>query len=158
VLPYGEQAAASAMPRQQEGISTVLPSELQGLTILLIDNEPAILAGMTTLLSGWGCLPLAAAGLDEARALLGQLSRPPDVILADYHLDHGASGPQVILALCRQLQLKIPAAIITADRSPEVAAEVAGEGWSLLSKPVRPARLRALIGHLGKLALQQRDS
>ncbi|WP_233566512.1 hybrid sensor histidine kinase/response regulator [Aquitalea palustris] len=158
VLPYGEQAAASAMPRQQEGISTVLPSELQGLTILLIDNEPAILAGMTTLLSGWGCLPLAATGLDEARALLGQLSRPPDVILADYHLDHGASGPQVILALCHQLQLKIPAAIITADRSPEVAAEVAGEGWSLLSKPVRPARLRALIGHLGKLALQQRDS
>lgn len=152
VLPYGQAESVSTMPRQQERVAVSGPSELQGLSVLLIDNEPAILAGMSTLLSGWGCLPLAASGGEQALALLAQLSRPPDVILADYHLDHDERGPQVIRALYQQLQQRIPAAIITADRTPEVAAEIAAGDWAMLTKPVRPAKLRALIGHLGRLA------
>lgn len=152
VLPYGKAEAASMMPRQQEGVAAPGPSELQGLSVLLIDNEPAILAGMSTLLSGWGCLPLAAAGQQQAMALLRQLSRAPDVILADYHLDHEERGPQVIRALYQQLRQRIPAAIITADRTPQVAAEIAAGDWAMLTKPVRPAKLRALIGHLGRQA------
>ena len=157
VLPYGQAEAASLFPRQQERVTSPGPSELQGLSVLLIDNEPAILAGMSTLLSGWGCLPLVAANTAQAVSLLGQLSRPPDVILADYHLDNEERGPQAILALYAALGQRIPAAIITADRTPEVAAEIAAESWAILTKPVRPARLRALIGHLGRLAQSGAD-
>ena len=39
----------------------------------------------------------------------------------------------------------IPGVIITADRSPETAALIREQHFSLLNKPLRPAKLRALM-------------
>ena len=60
---------------------------LNGLKVLAIDNEPRVLEGMRALLSRWGCAVATAHGLAEAREAceLG----PPDVVIADYHLDEG---------------------------------------------------------------------
>jgi hypothetical protein len=38
--------------------------------------------------------------------------------------------------------------IITADRSAEVLKLVQGRGFHLLQKPIKPAKLRALMSHL----------
>jgi len=37
--------------------------------------------------------------------------------------------------------------IITADRSDEVLNAVRAEGYHLLNKPLKPARLRSLLAH-----------
>ena len=42
----------------------------------------------------------------------------------------------------------MPAAIITADRTPEVQREATALDLPLLNKPVRPAQLRALLSHM----------
>ena len=42
----------------------------------------------------------------------------------------------------------IPGLIITADRSPDVLEIVRRRGLHLLKKPVKPAKLRALVSHL----------
>ena len=42
----------------------------------------------------------------------------------------------------------MPVALITADRDPAVAARARALGLDILLKPVKPAKLRALLAHL----------
>ena len=44
---------------------------MTGLTVLCIDNEPAVLRGMHALLEGWGCSVITAQSAAEA---VGQLN------------------------------------------------------------------------------------
>ena len=58
--------------------ATSTASQLAGIAVLCIDNEPAILDGMETLLGGWGCRVLKAPDLAAAVAAIDerQGSRP----------------------------------------------------------------------------------
>src|SRR5271170_3997015 len=116
---------------------------LDGLKVLAIDNEPRVLEGMRTLLSRWGCVVATAEGLAEATAALIEFG-PPDVIIADYHLDSG-DGVAAIRALREQFGRRIPAILATADRSPEVRDAAAREGAAVMNKPLKPAPLRAQL-------------
>jgi CheY-like chemotaxis protein len=147
VVPYGEATEVERLPRQPQA-QPAAAYQPNGLNVLLIDNDAAILQGMQLLLAGWGCVTVTVSNREQALAALAE--REPDIILADYQLDHGETGVEVIAALCAQAGWAIPAALVTADRGPEVAAQAAQGGWELLTKPVRPARLRALMGHLAK--------
>ncbi len=117
---------------------------LTGTIVLCIDNEPAILDGMETLLGGWGCRVLKAANLAAALAAADALGLPPDGLLVDYHLD-GGDGVVAIAALRRRLRHDLPAILITADRSAHVREEARAAGVHVLYKPVKPASLRALV-------------
>ncbi|MFN3613607.1 MAG: response regulator, partial [Rubrimonas sp.] len=97
----------------------------------------------TALLARWGVDALEAATGAEAMALVEQLGMAPDVILADYHLGRGETGLQAIAALRRAGCG--PAALLTADRSADVARAAGAAGVHLLGKPVSPARLRAVL-------------
>ena len=66
-------------------------------------------------------------------------------MLVDYHLNDGDTGLAAIAALREQSGRELPAAILTADRTDEVADLVREAGVDLLHKPVKPAALRALI-------------
>ena len=101
--------------------STTLPSMANGF-------NPACNGGV-----GFGNQP----GVDHVSA----------AVIADYHLDD-STGPEAIGLVRAGLGAAVPAAIITADRMPEVQREVAALSLPLLNKPVRPAQLRALLLHL----------
>ena len=126
---------------------------LAGLTVLAIDNEPAILDGMSTLLNGWGCTIMTASSLKEAEAVVRAAKAIPDVLLADYHLDD-ADGMEAIVALRWKFGKPVPAVLITADRSPELRAEADEKNVTMLPKPLRPAALRALLAQM----LTRRDA
>jgi hypothetical protein len=50
--------------------------KLNGLSLLVVDNEPAIIEGMRRLLEGWGCKVDSACSADAARqAVLRRASR-----------------------------------------------------------------------------------
>ncbi|RXF70865.1 hybrid sensor histidine kinase/response regulator [Hansschlegelia zhihuaiae] len=117
---------------------------LAGLTVLAIDNEAAILEGMRTLLEGWGCAVLTASSQKEAEQVVRRRRTIPDVLLADYHLDD-ADGLEAIVALRWKFGSPIPAALITADRTPELRASAEDKRVTVLPKPIRPAALRALL-------------
>jgi CheY-like chemotaxis protein len=112
--------------------------------VLAIDNEPSIVEGMRVLLSGWGCTVLAAASAHEALAALRGAVEPPDVIIADYHLDEG-DGLDAVVALRWKLGRDLPAILLTADRSPAVRDAALAKGVHVLNKPLKPAALRALL-------------
>ncbi len=114
---------------------------LAGLRVLAIDNEPRVLEGMRTLIGKWGCEVATAAGFAEC---LTRLDPPPDIVIADYHLDDG-DGLSAIAAVRETLGADIPAVLATADRSVEVRAACEAAGVALLNKPVKPAPLRALL-------------
>jgi CheY-like chemotaxis protein len=118
---------------------------LSGFSVLAIDNEPAVLDGMRTLLGGWGCAVATAASLDEARATLEAAPVPPRVIIADYHLDRGQDGLAAIAGLRALLAPDHPAILLTADRSAGVRAAAEAMGVHVLHKPLKPAALRALL-------------
>ncbi len=148
VVPYGSAEAVAlpvAEPTKEAEAHGVSRS---GACILLIDNDASILEGMQTLLSDWHYRTLAASSAADAIAHLKETGIRPDAILADYHLDHDEMGTEAIRAVNRYLNDHIPAALVTADHSDELRQEAEQSGWAWLGKPVRPARLRALLGHL----------
>ncbi|MCK6437630.1 hybrid sensor histidine kinase/response regulator [Rivihabitans pingtungensis] len=147
-IPYGRPAAVQFDAPHDDAPSANHPAQTGDALLLLIDNDPAILEGMVTLLEDWDYQTLAASSAEAALTLLDAHGLTPDAILADYHLDDGATGSEAIRRICQHLGQNIPAALITADRSAEVRQEAEAAGWAWLGKPVRPARLRALLGHV----------
>jgi CheY-like chemotaxis protein len=117
---------------------------LEGVVVLCIENEPQVLAGMETLLSGWSCQVLTAPDLAGALEAIRRSGVQPDALLVDYHLDEG-NGIDAVTALRKQLGSEIPAALVTADRSPAVRDEARAKDIQVFHKPVKPAALRAFL-------------
>lgn len=140
-LPIAE-AASQAQPapaRQWRG-----RGRITDCTVLCIDNEPAILDGMETLLTSWGCRVIKALNASAAVEAAMAHGEPPDIVLADYHLG-GETGLDAVDALSASLGLELPCIIVTADRSPELEEMVRARGLQMLRKPLRPAALRAVM-------------
>ena len=116
--------------------------------LLVIDDQRSILDGMRAMLGGWGCTALVAASGEEALDLMAGLSRPPDLVIADYHLGAETTGVTEICRIRRMLEKPVPGVIITANNTPEVQALVQQHGLRLLRKPLNPAQLRALLTQL----------
>ncbi|MFW1677667.1 NahK/ErcS family hybrid sensor histidine kinase/response regulator [Pontibacter sp. JAM-7] len=145
-VPLGDPAKASKPKPEQRG--WIRSKGLNGIHILVIDNETKILQGMSALLQGWSCEVSTAASMQAALNLPHTLAAPPDIILADYHLSETETGVMTLNALAKHWQHEIPAIVITADRTDEVKQEVEACGALLLTKPVKPAALRAMISKL----------
>ena len=126
-------------------VASAAPRGIGVSSVLVLDNEPAILDGMRAMLGGWGVRVRTAASLDEARTVVRRARTTPDVILADYHLGDGAVGDEAVAALRHEIGYAVPAVIITADRMPDLRERLTASGLHVLQKPVKPAQLRALL-------------
>jgi Na+/proline symporter/CheY-like chemotaxis protein len=139
-----EVALAPAVPLRAPAPETRFDRGRVGETVLCLDNDATILDGMATLLRGWGCEVLAASDLTAALAAVRASAKTPSALLVDYHLDRG-NGIDAIVALRAAFDPDLPAALITADRSPEVREAAHAAGIAVLNKPLKPAALRAVM-------------
>lgn len=142
-VPIGTEVplpAHPAMPQASAG------NPLPGRRLLVLDNEVSILESMGALLGQWGCEVVTAT--DKAGALAALRGQAPELILADYHLDHGVVGCEVVRHLREHFAVAIPAVIITADRSDQCRRALQKLGAPLLNKPVKPGKLRAVLSQL----------
>lgn len=121
---------------------------LNGAKVLVIDNDRAVLEAMQSLLESWQCEAYLLSDLGELEELVASHSFVPDIVLADYHLDHDACGITAVDRLRAATGHSIPAVVVTADHAARTSDEVRASGCELLLKPVKPAELRALITHL----------
>lgn len=119
---------------------------LEGVSVLVLDNDAQMLAGMAALLAEWGCHVLSHSSPQAAIEALSEYGEMPDLLIVDYHL--GDSVGLEFLERARRYVGMIPMMVVTADRSSEVHAAIASGGYPVLLKPVRPAKLRALMTHL----------
>jgi CheY-like chemotaxis protein len=140
-VPMGIAGVAQQQPVRMQ-------SELAALQVLCLDNEPAILAGMQSLLQQWGCEVTCAPSLREALQRYTHAA-PPDVVLADYHLDE-ETGIDVLEALSLHWQQPIKAIVISADNSDQLRNVAKAKGYLFLPKPVKPAALRSCLRNLSR--------
>ncbi|MCG6658197.1 response regulator [Halomonas campisalis] len=119
---------------------------LEERRVLVIDNEPSILASMRSLLEGWGMRCELAFDVEEALAVS---PTPPDVLLVDLHLDGGLTGDVLIARLREQWQRpRLPAVIVTAERGAPWLQHLRELGLPVLNKPLKPGKLRAVLSRL----------
>ncbi len=130
--PLDRPAAAAARP---------VPAR-----VLLVDNDPAMLESLSTLLGDWGLEVLARS--DEAGALAALQADPAlDLLILDYHLDRGRTGLEVLRAL-RAAGCTAPAVLISADHAAELRSAARAAGCALLHKPIRPLALKSVLRQL----------
>jgi Na+/proline symporter/signal transduction histidine kinase/ActR/RegA family two-component response regulator len=139
-LPRARTQRQAPQRRIAQGEAGVFAS---GLHALCLDNDHAILDGMSALLTRWGISCDLAGTVDEALAAARR--RRPDLLLVDYHLDAEQDGLDALGALRAACTPSPPGALITADTSAELAVRARALDYALLRKPVKPAALRALI-------------
>jgi signal transduction histidine kinase/CheY-like chemotaxis protein len=130
--PWHEQASAL----QDE-------PDLNGLRVLLIDDDETVRAAMSDLLATWGCWCEAVPSGEEAIRALGHFE--PDVLLSDYRLRSHRTGLEAVHAVRAYLGRAIPAAIITGDTAAERLREADASGLALLHKPVPSDRLQTVL-------------
>lgn len=138
IVPPGD---AGAVRPQKPTTPMPVDGSLSGLRVLCVDNDPDILEGMVSLLGRWQVHTLCATTVDEA---LAQAAQKPDVLFVDYHLHDRLDGLDALDAL-RTLLPGIPGALLTADGSDALKAAARNRGYRVLTKPVKPASLRAFL-------------
>jgi signal transduction histidine kinase/ActR/RegA family two-component response regulator len=139
-VPYGDPAKVVVAERAQAA------DDLEGLDVLVVEDERDIRVAMVTLLQGWGCNVVAVDSAAGADIVVADGSFVPDVVLADYRLpdDNGLNVIAKIRACCPDAA----AIIISGDIGADVLKEEEASGYHVLHKPMRPARLRALLGSI----------
>jgi len=143
--PFAGSAVALAEPAPDA--SSTDPYGFASIEVLVIDNDTSVREAMQTLLERWSCRMTFVSGLSELANLITSKAYRPGLVLADYHLDRGETGLEAVLRLRSAYGADLPAVVITADHTAEVAGLVAPH-CDILRKPVRPAELRALMHHL----------
>ncbi len=134
--PRVAHAAPFAAPEPPD-----IPDSLAGMRVLCLDNDPDILAGMAALLGRWGIDVIGTTTVDDALARMDAL---PDVLLVDYHLHDRLDGLDALDAL-RARHRSVPGALLTADGSEALKQAARARGYRVLTKPLRPASLRAFL-------------
>jgi CheY-like chemotaxis protein len=126
-------------------IEQKVPNLIGGKLIVVIDDEESVRLGMQSLLESWGCKCIAA--MDSAEALSSIDGRAPDFIIADLRLRGESTGIDAIRDLRAQLGDSIPAVLISGDTATEQLRKVSAAGLTMMHKPLKAVRLRALLNH-----------
>lgn len=121
--------------------------DLDGLAVLVIEDDGLAREALASLLASWGCRVSMAEGLMSAMPhLTGGFV--PDVIISDYRLRQGENGIDTVRQLRDVAGRNIPACLMSGDTDPDLMQASRTAGLTLLHKPVRPAKLRSLIRRL----------
>jgi len=116
--------------------------------IAFIDDDARILEAMLLLFEEWG---VECAMGEEAATVIRDcrgVERPPDIIISDYRLARGQTGIEAIAALRAEFGADIPAILVTGETDATTIQAIEGTGIPVLYKPLKPAKLRALLSHL----------
>lgn len=124
--------------------------------ILIVDDDPAILSGVSTLLEQAGYEIAQAASLAQARSHL-QAFNPPSLVILDLMLPDGDG-----FELCRQIRQGgqyLPILMLSArDELHDRVEGLTVGADDYLTKPFAPAELVARVRAILRLAQHQRET
>lgn len=111
---------------------------LDGLRILLIEDNKEVLLATSTLLRKWGCGVQAESEMPKSVV-------PCDFILADFDLNGPANGVECIEIVWEMLGGRVPAIIMTGHDEGHIYEQIGDRDIPILAKPLQPAELRNLL-------------
>ena len=120
------------------------------IPVLLLDNDPLMLTALSSQLEDWGCQVITAKNPEMLHQQLLTSHLVPKLIVADYHLDDGKNGVDVICDLLTVKEWKIPCIICSADPSEQVRQHTSNAEFSFLRKPVKSLALKRIIKQILK--------
>jgi signal transduction histidine kinase len=132
------------------------PSEvrLDGLRVLIVDDEKDALALLTTVLQERGATVTAASSVGEALEQFDQVR--PDVIVSDIGMpgEDGYSLIKKVRGRSAEQGGRTPAVALTAYARPEDAQRAFSAGFQVhVTKPLEPVRLASVVANLGGRSL-----
>lgn len=140
-LPLAPHPHPSDRPAVQPAVTL---NDLQGVRLLVIEDDALVSQAMVMMLSSWGCDVLQASSIKEAlRAFHGGPS--PQLIVSDYRLRAGENGLHAVRAIREAAAAQVPACIMSGDVGSNLASVCREAGIHFLQKPVRAETLRRLI-------------
>ena len=145
-VPVGEALPAAA---QASPAKAPLGLTLDGKLIVIVEDEPAVRAGLEVLLKGWGAEIASFDAIVTAAqwaASCDPLVVKPDLLIVDYRLEGAHTGTEAIQALRHVFGRGLPAIMVTGSTMTGHDAEAELHDFHLLIKPVAPNKLRAMIG------------
>jgi signal transduction histidine kinase len=136
----------TALPSPSD-LTEAMPGNINGMQILLIEDNDNAREAVNGLLQSWGCTVHVASSLAQAKEQLS-VAGIPDLILSDFHLGTTEDGIACIQTLREMTGRHIPACLISGDTNDDFLQSVIQADLPLLHKPVRPAKLRSLLRRL----------
>ncbi|MDZ7920621.1 ATP-binding protein [Rhodoferax sp.] len=140
-LPVAQAVDASAalVSVDPQGLGGV-----EGMRVLVIEDDGFALEAIRDLLSSWGCVVNAAATVAQALDFVNAYAAP-DVVLSDFRLGEARNGLDVIAMVRAHARRDIPACLMSGDTDAGLIQAARDAGLTLLHKPVRPAKLRSFL-------------
>ena len=148
---FSLELPAGTAPRAEP---SVVPSKapigvtLDGVAIVIVEDEPAVREGLEVLLKGWGARVTSFASVAATRAWVEAAapSTPkPELLIVDYRLEAGETGVDAIRLLRRRFDEQVPAIVVTGSSMTGHDKEALEHDFHVLIKPVLPNKLRAMI-------------
>ena len=154
----GSDSSSSKLP--QGSLSQVSHVILPGdkLNVILIDDDPLVLDSLKILLMGWGMHVAYFGSITQMTSYLEGCDERCDVIVSDFQLSETENGLDAISTVREYLGLQIPGLIVSATEDPELIQTIKESGIRRLKKPIKPAKLRALINHLHTNSISETKS
>ena len=128
LVPQGKRSESALTESVQ-----MSPTECATGTVLIVDDEPAVLDATAILLGLEGFKVLLASSGPEALECIAD--QDPDLIITDYHLRRGETGAEVIRSIRNQIGRNIPVIVVSGDTSDALALQGLDD-IGFLSKPV----------------------
>ncbi|MGI9104469.1 MAG: response regulator [Terriglobales bacterium] len=117
-------------------------------SILVVDDEPAVLLTYTMILRQHGYDVFGVATARQAKQVLQE--RGFDLLICDLALESSQSGFDVLRA-ARERYPSLPALLLTGYATSEIAEEAKRQHVSLLFKPIEvETLLRSIADHVGR--------
>lgn len=117
----------------------------EDVTVLLVDDNEIVRKSTEMALKSLGYWVIAATDGEKALRKICNATRAPNIILTDYHLARGETGPQVIEDVRSILATDIPALVLTGDNGLASIPNVTDGPWMIFQKPVEPQTLDRVI-------------
>ena len=139
--------APGAEPTEPQSLSAIPIGDLEGYTIVLVEDNAEVLTSLQLLLESWRVTVIAAQTIDSARQQLANHANHADLVIADHRLKGEDTGLLAIEQVQKSVGRKIPAIILTGDTAPEILRTMEGTGYHVLHKPIKATKLHPLLRH-----------
>ena len=148
-----------AMPREMEltTVPTSPQSALDGVRVLVVEDDFTSRQAQEDLLKSWGC-EVCAVGTAALACKSVEQGFQVDVVISDFRLGGESNGLDVIAQVRHLAGWAVPACVVSGDTDADLMQAARAAFLTLLHKPVRPAKLRSLVRHLANGAAELRQN
>jgi signal transduction histidine kinase len=145
-MPICGSPLGDAAPRTRGDTADYLEVPLDGLYVLLVEDDSLVRASTEALLVQWGVLFDSASSFEEFEQTLNTIERYPDLIITDFRLRDQKTAREVALLGASKLGRRCPCLVVTGEPSATIVPLACDH--AVLSKPVSPVELRRQIALL----------